>query len=228
MSTFRYNDGDTAEEISSAIRAYMLNSSRSSGGAIADIVATLVKDLVEVRKEVAVLSSMLQTNEALQTLIGLNALPFSDALVASVEAPDSYSTIASDVWDPANGFYFLEWTSTGEAYRWVGPKPYCEFEFAIDRETPKAFALTVIGCHGDFAVEDIICTIDGRSVALTVAPREDGEDGAILSGEIPSLLGRTSAKLRFIAPLVTPASGDDDRELCFTVSALTVDEAVSA
>ncbi len=221
MGAFRFGSGETVEEISRSIRANFLNSARGGdgGGAISDVIAVLAKEIVDLRRELSVLASAVQTNEALQRLIGESSLPFSDAVIARESPPESFSTIASEVWDAARGFYFLEWSGTGEPYRWVGPRPHCDFQFPLDREQPRSLELAVLTRHGDFGFADIKCTVDGQAIPLTVTDREIG---VVLSGVVPAKPGRKSASVKFSAPFVTRASGDDTRELSFGVSSLTV------
>lgn len=221
MGTFRFGPGETVEEISRSIRSYLLNSVRGGdgGGAISDVVAILAKEVVDLRRELSVLASAVQTNEALQRLIGESSLPFSDEVIARETPPESFSTMASEVWDAARGFYFLEWSGDGQPYRWVGPRPQCDFQFPLDREEPRRLDLVVLTRHGDFGFGDIKCTVDGRAIPLAVTERELG---VVLSGVLPAKPGRKSASVKFSAPFATPASGDDARELSFGVSSISV------
>jgi hypothetical protein len=209
-------DGEPVDVIAREIRERVRRA--GDGAAMIEIIAEMCAELAALKQKAARVVSAIETTEALQKMACEADFLFSDGLLEKFAAPQSYSTRADAVWDAANGFYALEFWK-GTPFRWAGPETSFRFRFAIDRETPKGFVLSIVMRHGLSDLKGMVCRADGQFVRLQI---DDDGWNAELSGVIPAQTGSKWVVLEFTAPKVTPGGGTDERMLSVGVHALEV------
>lgn len=145
--------------------------------------------------------------------------------INDLDVPDRVVRAASELWEPADGFYELEWTPEGLPYRWAGPERTFRFAFTIERATPLTVTLEVLNKYADFEITSMKCRVDGQPTRIQVK----SQAGSIsLLASIPPRRGYNDLEIEFEVPELKRAVAPDQRMLSLALKAIRVEPAVLA
>ncbi|HMK89363.1 MAG TPA: hypothetical protein VK446_07000 [Methylocystis sp.] len=211
------------EQIREAIVSRLQNKGKTGEGsaALADILTEICQQLKQLRDDLSSIQNdrmiMLAVRQLLEKSesIGPNELP-------ALSLPKSAHLLASEAWDPTDGFYQLEWTDSGRPFRWVGPRRHFRFVVVIDRSNPVKCVLKAPFAHPAVNVRDLKCRIDGYPVPLLIVKTEFDY---IISAIAPAEETSRSVLIDFAGPTTVPASsdGDDPRHISLAISELSLE-----
>ena|ERR1700744_503161 len=110
-----------------------------------------------------------------------------------------------------DGFFPVEYTSDGIAFRWTGPSPQFSFDIFIDRSLEVEVRLDVLNCI-DFEVQKNLSLLaDGESAKVTL---KEAPPGFTASAVLPRRKGKESTNLVFILPAtIVPPGTEETRSL---------------
>lgn len=210
------------EQMRSRILEQMLNVPGSGAGPLilAGLLAQVCGEVARLKSEVDAMREDRDLSDALKFLrVNLDAAtPFA----APESAPASTRLTAAEAWDPADGFYHLEWTDAGEPYRWVGPSASFRFIAAVDRSVGMIATLKILFVRGDEPMR-MACRVDGRLQPVVVEQQDSVWFAHVI---VPPLAGRTHVVLDFIGPATAPATPPDDRIISIAVSSVAIAPAI--
>jgi hypothetical protein len=127
---------ETFSEYVDRLSAKLQDGSRSSQTQV------LVREIADLRLQVQSLSAAIAALASYQEIAPLLQGPDT----SSLQLPRRVHLDASQHLHMLDGFYALEYTESGMAYRWTGPRPRFRFSVWIDRQSLVDVALSVIFC----------------------------------------------------------------------------------
>ena len=212
------------EQTRSRILEHLLNGPGAGHGtlALSDMLAQVCGEVARLKSEIDALREARDLNEAL-AFLRANLDAATEPPVHG-PAPSSIRLTASESWDPADGFYHLEWTDLGEPYRWVGPHGSFRFIAPVDRSVGLVATLKILIVHEDVPVR-IACRVDGR---LQPTILEQSETAWLAHVLVPPLAGRSHLVLDFVGPPAARATPPDDRIISIAVSSVAIAPAKDA
>lgn len=212
------------EQMRSRIFEYLLDVPGSGHGpmVLSGLLAQICGEIARLKSEVDALREARDLNEAL-TFLRVNLDAATEPPVSGT-APSSVRLTASEAWDPADGFYHLEWTNLGEPYRWVGPSASFRFIAPVDRSTTLVATLKILFVREDVPLR-VACRVDGRLQPTVI---EQAEAGWLAHVLVPPLAGRSHVVLDFVGPPTAPATPPDDRIISMAVSSVAIAPATAS
>jgi hypothetical protein len=110
-----------------------------------------------------------------------------------------------------DGFFPVEHTSDGTAFRWTGPSPHFSFDIFIDRSREVEICLDVLNCI-DFEVQKNLSLLaDGESVPVTL---KEAAPGFAATAILPQREGSEGTNLVFVLPAtIVPPGTKETRAL---------------
>ncbi|HEY4114609.1 MAG TPA: hypothetical protein VGM17_11180 [Rhizomicrobium sp.] len=184
-----------------------------------ELMHALVKELRDLNRE---LQNLKCEVEALRTYrIAKQRWLASDSLIKStVSLPASACVTAAELLYQSNGFYSLEHTREGIAFRWTGPSRSFSFDLFVDRMHGAELELRALSCVDFERQKNIVVMVDGERVSSNVERRRDS---VLLTAELPTSADGTASHLEFVVPeVIPPPESDDSRLLGISFTSLLV------
>lgn len=148
-------------------------------------------------------------------------LALDDAVGVSAALPGSVDLYASQLFEPQEGFYNLEYTADGVPFRWTGPQRYFSFTVNVDRSAALLAELEIINMVDEQRQSDMTLLVDGSSLPFRVQQTGAGYLGRAM---LPAVAPRDTTTLTLVVPatLRPPAPSTDIRELGIAFSRLRI------
>jgi hypothetical protein len=167
-------------------------------------VASLSKKLADVERSAETIQSLLEFPLAAQ---GASQTPLMKSVAVT----------AKMFCNPGDGFYALEFSADGTAFRWTGPQPDFRFVVYVDRRRERRAELTLIDNEHLNDVAEIACYVD-RSWVKSELRRVEGQRLVTASAVIPKLDVNRGTEILFMSPnVIVPRQRNpdsmDDRSL---------------
>ncbi len=128
--------------------------------------------------------------------------------------PNAIRLMASEFVHGASGFYGLEFSSDGRAYRWTGPVAESRLLMWVDRSAPSKLTMSFVTFG---SAELLLVTIDGRQYPSSTA----GSGAPLVVGPIPPRSSDGPTEIRFsVDTMFSPSDhgGGDKRRLGVALS----------
>jgi len=188
-----------------------------------DALTAICKELVRTRRALEAVTDQthfLMRNAELSSLL-LSA--GDESLFAS--QPDEAVIDARFPMAPEDGFSFLEYSPSGQPFRWTGPTEAFSFRIPIDRSSALRGTLELVATVDPINYEKLACFADGTEIALQRARRTSR-----FTFELPSGSSGTPTQLIFlVTALRVPKDEDsrsaDTRKIGVAFSKLTLERA---
>ncbi len=177
---------------------------------VLDEINILHRELTTLKREVSALADF-------ESSRGLALVPPG---TAAALLPKSVTIEADQMLRPNDGFYGVEYTSDGTAFRWTGPSVQFCFSVFVDRSEGaylNLHALTSI----DFSVQKHVTLIcDGETIAVDIKHKPPGFG---ITAFLPPREAHGVTSLVFVLPAVlTPLGSADARPLGIAFARLSV------
>lgn len=191
-----------------------------------DRLAAAVEPIAELSARVDRLSSEVATlRQRLETIITFER--FRDVVLTRYvthpyRLPASSRLEARDFIESVEGIHFLEYDSSGTAFRWTGPGHFTRFTFFVDRSLPTRVHLVLL-LLGQLSDHDTLSAdIDG--VVYPFSRTEQA--GEFVAGPVPPRAGDAQTDVLLHVPvLFSPASGGDTRRLGVAIVSIALEPA---
>jgi hypothetical protein len=120
--------------------------------------------------------------------------------------PDSAVIDARFPMAPDDGFSFLEYSPSGQPFRWTGPTEAFNFSVAIDRSFPLCGALELVATVDPINYEKLACFADGTEIPLQRARRTSR-----FTFELPTRTSGVPTQLTFLVTALKIPKDEDSR-----------------
>jgi hypothetical protein len=177
-----------------------------------DEIADLHREIGELRRELAALGDYQAMRDRWLTIGGETSRAVRLPRLAVVEPTLPMRT--------SDGFYPLEHTGGGIAFRWTGPSAQFSFNVFVDRSRGADLRLETINCIDAELQKNLGLLVDGESVPLEISQEETA---FTVTAALPAHEDGRSTNLVFVLPAVlSPPESADTRLLGVAFTRLTV------
>ena len=186
----------------------------------ADEVTSLANRVAALETEVAFLRQRLET---LTTFERLRDVVLSRYPSHPYKAPSSCRLEARDFMEAAEGIHFLEYDSSGTAYRWTGPGHFTRFTFVVDRSLPLQVRLTLYSPGRLSEVDTLSADIDGVVYPFS----RTGKADIFVAGPVPPRAGDAQTDILLHVPVLFSPEQEsgDTRRLGVAITCIALEPA---
>jgi hypothetical protein len=162
----------------------------------------LIDELSGLSEAVAAISRRLaEVERSAETILALLDFPLPRQGAAATPLMKRVVVTAMMFCNPADGFYRLEFSPEGRAFRWTGPRPEFRFTVYVDRRENCRAELVLIDNERLHDVAQLACYVD-RIWTPCELRRADAGGLAIVSFNLPPLDINRGTEILFSAPFV--------------------------
>lgn len=180
---------------------------------LVDEVTHLHREIAALRRELAALTDFQAMRDRWLVVDGATAARAEHLPVSVTIEPDQ-------LLHPRDGFYPLEYTGDGRAFRWTGPGPQFSFDIFVERAHGADLKLEALNCIDFEKQKDLMLLVDGQPVPFEMTQTGMGFEVAAL---LPARSEGLSTNLVFLLPAaLPPPEGLDTRLLGIAFGRLDV------
>ncbi|HEX4295250.1 MAG TPA: hypothetical protein VHZ29_14035 [Rhizomicrobium sp.] len=177
-----------------------------------DEIADLHREIAELRRELGALGDYQAMRDRWLTIGGETSRTVRLPRLVVVEPTLPMRT--------SDGFYPLEHTGGGIAFRWTGPSAQFSFNVFVDRSRGADLRLETINCMDAELQKNLGLLVDGESVPVEISQEETA---FTVTAALPAHDDGRSTNLVFVLPAVlSPPESADTRLLGVAFTRLTV------
>ncbi|GJD54287.1 hypothetical protein [Methylobacterium dankookense] len=215
-----FNKNNTRDDVKKRILDQISNSPKAGIGPswFAEVVSEICVEINAINDKIADLQSNHDVLEGLKILDNRLASEINPSK-KPLDAPNRIKLVSNELWDPADGFYAVEWDSEGIPFRWTGPHRAFRFLVTFNRDASARLVLTALFSHAKFEMAKVLCRIDGKLEPVQVTELERSHE---LHADVPAKPGSRTLLVEFELPDVQPAAHPDPRVLGIAVHSLTI------
>lgn len=182
-----------------------------------ELLKALADELAALYQLCADLEAALQSRTASHASMHLLQLDEPPSLPAAL--PTRVDLYASQLFEPQDGFYNLEYTADGVPFRWTGPQRYFSFAVNLDRSTALVAELELVSMIDEKRQRDMTLLVDGASLPFRVTKADAGYIGHAI---VPIAPPQDTTTLTFVVPSTSQPGPADRRELGVAFSKLKI------